>query len=172
LLFATCFFQLFTTVPLFYKDGLHINEFWIGVIMSSNGLVIALFEMVIVYKLEGKRPYLIFMFYGAICMALSFFILNIPFPSGFVIAFLSMFVLTIAEMISMPFMNSYYIARSNERSRGQYAAMYTIAWSAAQVIGSSSGSVIAGNIGFTALWFITGAVSLLTAGGYYMMQKR
>jgi len=172
LLFATCFFQLFTTVPLYFKDGLHLNEFWIGVIMSANGLLIALFEMVIVFKLEGRRPYLLLMFYGSICMACSFLVLNIPLSSGFIVAFFSMLILTIAEMISMPFMNSYYIARSNERSRGQYAAMYTIAWSAAQVIGSSGGSLIAGSLGFTALWFIISAFCLLTAVGYFLMGSK
>ena len=171
LLFATCFFQLFTTVPIYFKEGLHLNEFWIGVIMASNGILIALFEMVIVYKLEGKRPYLILMFYGTLCMACSFLILNIPIPNGFIVAFISTFVLTVAEMISMPFMNSYYISRSSERSRGQYAGLYTIAWSAAQVIGSSTGSMLADSLGFTALWFIISAVCLVTAAGYLLQTK-
>ena len=83
ILFAICFFQLFTTIPLYFKEGLHINEFWIGVIMAMNGILIALFEMVIVFKLEGRQPYLRLMTYGTIIMAFSFFVLNIPFIQGF-----------------------------------------------------------------------------------------
>jgi predicted MFS family arabinose efflux permease len=157
---------LFTTIPLYFKEGLHINEFWIGALMSVNGLVIALFEMVIVFKLEGRIPYLRLMTYGSIIMAISFFVLNIPFMHGFIIAAVSTLLITIGEMVAMPFMNSYYISRSTEGNRGQYAAYYTMAWSAAQVIGSTVGTLIAFATGFNNLWWIIGAICLLTALGY------
>ena len=88
ILFSICFFQLFTTIPLYFKQGLHINEFWIGILMAMNGVIIALVEMVIVFKLEGRRPYLQLITYGTIIMAVSFFILNVPFIHGFIIAML------------------------------------------------------------------------------------
>jgi predicted MFS family arabinose efflux permease len=169
ILFSICFFQLFTTIPLFFKEGLHINEFWIGIIMAMNGIIIALVEMVIVFKLEGRRPYLKLITYGTIIMAISFFILNVPFIHGFTIAVLSMLLMTFAEMTAMPFMNSYYISRSTEGNRGQYAGYYTMAWSAAQVIGSTSGTQIAYAIGFNNLWWIVGAICLLTAFGYHKL---
>ena len=172
ILFAICFFQLFTTIPLYFKEGLHVNEFWIGVVMAMNGIIIALFEMVIVFKLEGKLPYLRLMTYGSIIMAFSFFILNIPLFSGFLIAVLSTLLITLAEMIAMPFMNSYYISRSSEGNRGQYAALYTMAWSAAQVIGSTSGTQIAYATGFNNLWWIIGGICLLTAIGYHYLQTK
>ena len=172
ILFAMCFFQLFTTIPLYFKEGLQLNEFWIGVVMSMNGIVIALFEMVIVFKLEGKRPYLVLMTYGTILMAISFFILNIPLANGFVIAAISTIVITVAEMTAMPFMNTYYISRSTEGNRGQYAALFTMAWSIAQVIGSSSGTQIAHAVGFANLWWIIGGICLLTAIGYNWLYKK
>ena len=170
-LFATCFFQLFTTVPLFFKSVLHLNEFWIGVVMATNGLLIAVCEMVLVFKLEGRKPYLTLMFYGSILMGCAFLLLNIPLLSGFIIAFFSIVVLTISEMISMPFMNSYYISKSTQQSRGQYAGLYTMAWSVAQVIGSSTGSGIAGKLGFFNLWLIVCLLCFIAAGGYYWLQK-
>jgi predicted MFS family arabinose efflux permease len=166
LLFAICFFQLFTTIPLYFKEGLHINEFWIGVLLAMNGLIIAVVEMVLVFKLEGRWPYLRLMTYGTLIMAVSFFVLNIHFIHSFSIAVLSMVLITIAEMVAMPFMNSYYISRSTEGNRGQYAAYYTMAWSAAQVIGSTSGTQIAYATGFNNLWWIIGGICLLTAFGY------
>lgn len=165
-LFAICFFQLFTTIPLYFNKGLHVNEFWIGVLMAMNGVIIALFEMLIVFKLEGRRPYLKLMAYGTTIMAVSFMILNVNFVPGFLVAVLAMLLMTIAEMTSMPFMNSYYISRSTEGNRGQYAGYYTMAWSAAQVIGSTSGTQIAYAIGFNNLWWIIGIICLLTAFGY------
>ncbi|MBC7866348.1 MAG: MFS transporter [Gloeobacteraceae cyanobacterium ES-bin-316] len=166
-LFSSCFFQLFTTVPVFFKENLLLNEFWIGVVMAINGILIAVFEMVIVFKMEGRRPYLLYMAWGTVLMGLAFVMLNIPLGNGFIVAMLAVIMLTLAEMISMPFMNSYYIGKSNEHNRGQYAGMYTMAWSAAQVIGSSAGAMLAHEAGFFNLWLITGAICLVAAAGFY-----
>lgn len=173
LLFALCFFQLFTTVPLYFKEGLHLNEFWIGVVMSMNGIVIALFEMVVVFRLEGSRPYLKLMQYGTLLLALSYFMLNIPLANGFMLATIVILMVTIAEIVGMPFMNSYYIARTTPENRGQYAALYTMAWSSAQVIGSLSGTQIAHSFGFYYLWWVLGGLCVITAFGFnYLQTKR
>jgi len=172
LLFALCFFQLFTTVPLYFKEGLHLNEFWIGVVMSLNGILIAVFEMVIVFKLEGTRPYLRLIGYGTLLIGLSYFILNIPSGYGLVIAIASTVFITLGEITGMPFMNSYYIARSTPANRGQYAALYTMAWSSAQVIGSLSGTQIAHAWGFSSLWWFIGGLCIFTAFGFmYLLRK-
>ncbi len=172
LLFATCFFQLFTTVPLYFKEGLHLNEFWIGIIMAMNGFVIALFEMVIVFKLEGTRPYLKLMMYGTLILAASYFLLNVPLANGFILASAVILMVTIAEITGMPFMNSYYIGRTTAQNRGQYAAIYTMAWSGAQVLGSLSGTQIAHSLGFNYLWWILGFICIITALGFNSLIKK
>ena len=172
ILFAVCFFQLFTNIPLFFKQVLHLSEFNIGLILSANGVLIAVFEMVLVFKLEGKRPYLIFMCYGCILMALAFLVLNISFLTGILVALVCMSLITVAEMISMPFMNSFYIGRSSERTRGSYAGMYTMAWSFAQVFGSGIGSLYAQNFGFLSLWFTVATICILAATGFYLLQQK
>jgi predicted MFS family arabinose efflux permease len=171
IIFASCFFQLFTTIPLFFKKGLGLSEFYIGVIMAGSGLMIFLFEMILIFKLEGKKPYLVYITGGCILMALSFLILNIPFANGFLLASIAMFVITLGEMLSMPFMNSYYIGRSSHTTRGQYAGMYTMAWSAAQVIGSMVGSAFADTFGFSNLWFVVAFMSAISAAGYFWLYK-
>jgi predicted MFS family arabinose efflux permease len=171
-LFSICFFQLFTTVPLYFKKNLHLNEFWIGVVMSVNGLLIALLEMVVVFKLEGKRPYLQLMTYGTLLIACSFAALNLPLSSGLMVALVSTLLITIGEIVAMPFMNSYYIARTTEYNRGQYAALFTMAWSVAQAIGSGTGTWLSDHLGFTHLWWAVSALCVIAAGGYYALQKR
>lgn len=171
ILFASCFFQLFTTVPVYFKENLRLDEFWIGVVMAINGILIALFEMVIVFKLEGRKPYLYLMAVGTVLMGASFLLLNLPLASGFAVAMLAVLMLTVAEMVSMPFMNSYYISRSNVATRGQYAGMYTMAWSAAQVIGSSSGSALAQKVGYHYLWAITAFTCVAAAAGFYWLLR-
>lgn len=171
-LFATCFFQLFTTVPIYFKEVLLLDEYHIGLVMSLNGILIAAVEMLIVFKLEGRKPYLLLIAAGTLLMGLSFLLLNIPFLSGMLIATIAVLVLTIAEMVSMPFMNSYYISRTKEHNRGAYAGMYTMAWSAAQVIGSSTGAILANHIGFVNLWYLVAFLCVLAAMGFYRMHQR
>lgn len=170
-LFACCFFQLFTTIPVFMKEELKLNELKIGTIMAMNGIIIALIEMVLVFKLEGKRPYLFYMSISSVFMGIAFLCLNLPLSSGLLIAVFAVLVVTTSEMLGMPFMNSYYIARSNELNRGQYTGLYTMAWSSAQVIGSSGGAYLAVHTGFNGLWYITASISLLAAGGYFLLYR-
>ncbi len=172
LLFALSFFQLFTTVPLYFNVGLGLKESQIGWIMGMNGLLIAVFEMVIVFRLEGRRPYLKLMTYGTLLLALSYFLLNMPMMNGFALASIVILMVTVAEIIGMPFMNSYYIARTTVENRGQYAALYTMAWSSAQVIGSLSGTQIADVLGFNYLWWIIGAICIITAWGFSYLQTK
>ncbi len=171
-LFAICFFQLFTTVPVFFKENFLLDEFLIGVVLSVNGLLIALFEMLIVFKLEGRRPYLLLITTGTFLMGVAFLLLNIPLENKFLVAVMGVLLLTVSEMVAMPFMNSFYINRSTLQTRGRIAGMYTMAWSAAQVIGSSSGSYIAQHFGYYNLWYATAAVSVIAALGFYTLFKK
>ncbi len=169
LLFGLCFFQVFTTVPVFMKNVLKLNESSIGIIMALNGVLIAVFEMLIVYKLEGKRPYLYLITVGTVLMAIAFLLLDVPLLPGFMVAIFAVLVLTMAEMIAMPFMNSFYISKSPENRRGQYAGLYTMAWSVAQVVGSSGGSFVGAKIGFINLWWIIAAICVIAAIGFYRL---
>jgi len=134
--------------------------------MAFNGILIALVEMVIVFSLEGRKPYLAWIMRGTGLMAISFFMLNITLIHGFLLALVFTLSITVAEMVAMPFMNSYYISRSNQQNRGQYAAIYTMAWSIAQVLGSSSGTQIAERWGFSSLWWLVGGTSVLAMIGF------
>jgi len=88
--------------------------------------------------------------------------LNIP-GMGPLLALLIMTLITFGEIFSMPFMTSLWISRSQPANRGQYAALYTMAWSAAQTLGPLGGSQIAGYFGFKWLWFSVGTVCLIIA---------
>jgi predicted MFS family arabinose efflux permease len=169
IIFAACFFQIFTTIPLFFKTILNLPESVYGTIMAATGIVIVVFEMILVYVLEKKKIHLILMSLGSVLMAISYLILNIPIAQSLFLAVVSMMVITIAEMISMPFMNSFYTARSTAKTRGQYAGMYTMAWSAAQVIGSFGGAAFADNFGFANLWFLVAGAAMLASLGYYWL---
>ena len=167
--FASCFFQLFTNLPVFFKKNLHLSEPLIGFLMAINGVIIALVEMVLVYKLEGRRKNLVYITAGVALVGASFLFLNFPGP-GFMIATIMIIGATFGEILSMPFMNSYWISRSHPSNRGQYAALYTMAWSAAQSLGPVGGAQIAQHMTFTALWWMVGGLSILAALAFHKLK--
>jgi predicted MFS family arabinose efflux permease len=163
--FALCFFQLFTTIPVFFKTRFHLNVFFIGMVMAFNGIIIAVFEMILIFSLEGRRPALHYISVGVILVAIAFGILNFQGNYQF-IAMLAMFVLTLGEIMTMPFMNAYWIGRTLQNNRGQYAALYSVAWATAQTVGPYTGSLVAGHLGYKTLWWIISCICLALAFFY------
>jgi predicted MFS family arabinose efflux permease len=172
ILFASCFFQLFSTLPLYYKRVLGMPEYMIGFLMTMNGIIIAVIEMVMVFKLEGKRENLAYIFWGVLAVGCGYLLLDVL-PLTILMAFACMILTTIGEMLAMPFMNSFWISRTSASNRGQYAGLYTIAWSTAQVIGPTGGAQIAQGSGFRVLWWVVGGVCVLAAMAFrYLRQNQ
>lgn len=169
-LFAMCFFQLFTTVPVFYKEKFQLPVFFIGMVMAMNGLIIAAFEMVTIFKLEGRRPLLHFISAGVVLVGLSYLMLTVRSLNFELLAICVMLFLTVGEILSMPFMNSFWIARTQQQNRGQYAALYTVAWASAQAVGPLAGALIAENYGYNVLWIITGSSCIALSVFYRQLQ--
>ncbi len=168
ILFASCFFQLFSMQSLFYKTQWHFSEQFIGMLMGVNGLLIVCFEMIIIHNLEGKRHPLQYISIGVVLVGAGFVLLNFL-PAAYYASFIVVIFVTIGEIMAMPFMNSFWISRTNENNRGEYAALYTIAWSIAQIFGPVTGGVIAAHWGYNPLWFSVGIVSLIAAVGFRLL---
>jgi predicted MFS family arabinose efflux permease len=144
--FASCFFQLFTNLSPYFFSELHFSKPLIGFLLAANGIIIAIVEMVLIYKLEGRRRNLDYIFFrdinGGHCFS------NAQYPgNGYNAGFLYDNHGNIWEIFSMPFMNSFWISRTQPANRGEYAALYTMAWSAAQTLGPLGGSQLAGHLG-------------------------
>lgn len=169
-LFASCFFQLFTLQTVFFKSEWHLSEQFIGGLMAMNGLIIVGTEMVIVSNLEGRKPPLFLIGTGIIIAAISYTILNLM-PAAAWVALISIILITIGEMLSMPFMNTFWISRSEESNRGEYAGLYTIAWSVAQIIGPIYGAFLIDYGGYSLFWWVITGICLLTSAGFFTINN-
>lgn len=169
-LFATCFFQLFTMQPLFYKMVWQFNVKFIGFLMALNGILIVIIEMVLIHRLEGRRHALKYISTGVILVGIGFVILNVM-PAVIWSGLAVVLFITLGEMLAMPFMNSFWIARTNPHNRGEYAALYTMAWSTAQVLAPTLGSQLILYGGFSLLWWLLGGVCLVAAIGFMLMYR-
>jgi len=139
-------------------------------VLTINGLIIAVIEMVLVFKLEGRRENLYYVFFGVLAIGSSYLLLDVL-PPAVVVVFVCMVVSTVGEMLAMPFLNSFWISRTSSSNRGRYAGLYTIAWSTAQVIGPTGGAEIAQREGFTVLWWVVGGICLLAAVAFWYLRQ-
>ncbi|MDT3405495.1 MFS transporter [Mucilaginibacter terrae] len=167
-LFATCFFQFFTLQPVFFKTHWHYTERFIGMLMSINGLLIIAIEMVLVHKIDGRRHPLVYIPLGVLLMGFGFALTNLLPGTGFT-GFMIIVFLTIGEIMSMPFMNAFWISRANESNTGQYAGLYSMAWSTAQIAAPALGSFLVDYNGYTFLWWALGVISIVSAGGFTVL---
>jgi MFS family permease len=134
-----------------------------------NGLLIAAFEMVLVYKLEKKNHTLLYVMAGAALIAVSFLFLDWAKTATAVM--FSMIIVTFGEMFLFPFLNNFWVKRSNQVNRGEYASVYMMAWAAASVLAPTLATQIAARSGFTALWIFDFACCGLAAVGFYFLKK-
>jgi predicted MFS family arabinose efflux permease len=171
IVFGICFFQSSATLPLFYKEVVKLDEHQFGWIMSMNGLMIAVMEMVLVYSLEGRRNSLTYIKAGVVLLALAFAAL-IGLPHLLWVMVFSMVLMTFGEMMSMPFMNSFWIGRSKDHNRGDYAGLYTMSWSIAQITAPLLGTQVVKHLGFDALWWTCIGMCLLIFVGFLYLRKK
>jgi predicted MFS family arabinose efflux permease len=180
-LYLIAFMQLFTIVPLFFKERLHISEGSIGLLMTLNGLLVVAIEMALVYTVEEqKRSKINLIITGVLLTAVSYAVLAL---SGFqnyddlastgpVIALLYILFVTFSEMLVMPFLQSFTIERASPATRGQYLALYAMGGALAQTAAPALGSLVVAGAGFSVHWLAISGISLLSAGGFWWLGRQ
>ncbi|MES2566681.1 MAG: MFS transporter [Bacteroidota bacterium] len=170
-LFSLCFVQLFTTIPKYFRDNLLLNEKYIGLMMAVNGIIIVAIEMVMVYTLEKKNRGITYIVIGVMMCALSFLSLLLPGNPKY-IALLMILFISFGEIMAMPFMTTFWIQRTNDQNRGQYAALYTISWGLGNTLGPFLCSALVDASNFTVEFVALGFILLCSAYGFYSLGKK
>ena len=168
ILIGYCFFHVFTILSVFYKTEWLLDEQFIGILMALNGVIIVFVEMILVYSLEGTKPLTIFIRAGVLLIGIAYAVLNLLPPTAWT-AVLSMFIITLGEIFAMPFMNSFWISRTTPANRGQYAAMYAMAWSIAQIAAPIFGSQLAADKGYDMVWWMLAVICLFTSIAFSLL---
>ncbi|MDC3388400.1 MFS transporter [Flavobacteriaceae bacterium] len=159
-LFGIVFLQFFSTIPLYYKDVHGLSELEIGLLMGMNGFIIFALEMPLVKWFENsKRSQSGLMLIGAILTGLSFLILTSGSWIGILI--ISMLLVTFGEMIAFPFSNAFAMDRSKKGNKGEYMALYSIAFSVAHLFSHNGGMHLIESIGYNNTWYVVSLIALI-----------
>jgi predicted MFS family arabinose efflux permease len=163
------FSPLFTVLPAYYKEICGMSEFQIGILMGINGLMVAVFEMLLIYKLQGKYSTLNFIAFGCFLLVINYLIyLNF---TTYALMLLGIIFGTFSEIFALPYMNTFSIGRAKSHNQGQYSAIHGMTWPIAQIIGPLVGTQIIANQGYTVLLFALGGAAVIAMVGFYFLGK-
>ncbi len=170
LMMGIAFMQFFGTLPLYYNKIIGMSEKEIGLLLAGNGFLIFLLEMPLVHYLEKRKfKVLSMVIFGGWFFALSFLVL--PLSSYILFPILGMLFLSIGEMISFPFSNTFAMARSNNGKKGDYMALYTLTFSLSFIIGPNMGMQLSKHFGFNVTWYVMAGLMLIGNLLFYQLKR-
>lgn len=170
-IWATLFFQLFTSVPVYWENDLCFSEGKIGLLLALNGLIIVLFEMPLIKKLEHITRYMRMISLGSLLLVFSFMTL-ISGSDALLFAVLFIVLMSFAETFAMPFMTNYAVSRPTEDRRGQYMALYSMAYGVAHIFAPIGSMQLAERFGFSTTYLIFMLASIAITLAFYSLRKR
>ncbi|MCO6478428.1 MAG: MFS transporter [Phaeodactylibacter sp.] len=168
---AVAFMQLFGTLPVFFKQEVGLDEGMIGRLMAMNGLIIAITEMPLIFVVEKRFRISQMISVGTLLIGASYMLFNL-FGPVVGMAFACMIFMTLGEMLSLPFLATMALNFTNDRNRGQYMALFTMAYSVAHIAAPSIGLQVAEHFGFSTLWYLIMGICLLVWVGFTYLDRR
>ncbi|HRG51971.1 MAG TPA: MFS transporter [Bacteroidia bacterium] len=171
-IYGTCFFQLIASVPQYFNKECHYSEDTIGWLMGLNGFFVVLLEMPLVTALEKKQKNIFrYIILGAFCASFSFLILQLG-NGMFIWSLVFILVITMSEILCMPFMMYYSLSKPINERQGQYSALYSISYGIANIIAPIVGLGIADRFGFDVMFYFFVLVGLIAVGGFVYLKKK
>jgi predicted MFS family arabinose efflux permease len=167
MLFSICFFQLFSTLTIFYKDTAHLSQQNIGYLLGYSGFVVVLLEMGLVQVAEKYFSLAVTMFLGTFICGISYAMLG--FDHSMLTLIVSMSLLCVGEIWALPFMSTITALRSGKNNKGAYMGLNGISFSIAFIVTPYLGTLIAEKLGFTTLWIGTGILATAIAMAFYFI---
>lgn len=161
--FATVFFQILSTMPLYWREHLGLAEDRIGMLLALNTVIIVLVEMVLVRAVESRDP-LRLVGLGTLLVCLGFALM--PLAAGPLFVAVTIVVWTVGEMLSMPLSNAFASLRAGSRETGRYMGAYMLSFSVAFVLSPLVGTAVYERWGGTVLWVGCGAAGVALALGF------
>lgn len=159
------FFQIFTTLSIYYKEVFNFSSFQGALFLGLNGILILLFELPIVNYVESKKiDKLLVVSYGVLSMSLAYLFLLIE--NNVFTLIIMMVLMTVGVMFTFPFANSFVKKRSQKKQEGKFMSIFTMSYSIAQIISTKTGMDIIEIYGYRANWvflFVLGFVGFIVS---------
>lgn len=167
-LLAVVFFQFLGTYVLYLQECYGLREFEIGLLMSINTVIIVIFEMILVRRVEHRNTLRV-VAVGFLFSGVGFCIL--PFGTGLKWAVFSILIWTFGEMLSMPLGAAFAAGRVDEAERGSYMGAYSMTYAAAFVVAPVVG-MWAYSIDPNLVWYGGFVVTFVSVAGTWWLSHQ
>ncbi len=167
LVFASMFFQLFSTWPIYHREVFLLSEKEIGFLLGLNGLIVFSFEMILVYTLGERVKIHQLMGFGSLLMAMAF--LSLYMSDQKVSLYLACVFISFAEIFAMPFMATYTIQRSGKNNKGSYMGLYAMGFAGAFMIAPMVGTNFISLFGFQNWWLVGFLLSIVVGLSFVLL---
>ena len=139
----------------------------IGYILGYSGFLIVLLEMGLVQIAEKYFTLAFTMLIGTFLCGISYAML--AFDYSMLTLVLSMTLLCVGEIWTLPFMSTITALRSGDNNKGAYMGLNGMSFSIAFIVTPYIGTLIAEKLGFNTLWIGTGVLATAIAIGFYFI---
>ena len=169
MLMSLAFVQLFGAYPLTLSRDFGYSEAVIGGLLALNTLLIVLFEMVLIHRLERRRP-LVILSVGCLIQAAGF--LLVPGGQWMAVSIAAMTVLTVGEMLTHPVMEGFVANHVPPAAMNRAMGLLTASFAITVVVAPVVGTFVYDLWGQAVLWLAAAAVSAVAAAGFFWLSVR
>jgi MFS family permease len=170
-LISIVYSQMLTTFSTYSGSYGHIDEFLIGLLFSLNGFMVVFLQYPIAVFLE-RFKLTSSLAVGTLMYAVGFSMVG--FCSGFWPLFLSMFVISMGELVSSPPSMNIVARMADPQSRGRYMSFSGVIGNTGFAVGPFIGGFLMdafrGRIEL--MWLFMGALAIVCVGGFLLLRAR
>ena len=158
--------QMYGTLSVYLRDVHNIDPQHYGFLMSASAITVVIFQFT-VSRLIRPRPPFLMMALGTIFYAIGFTLFGVF--TTYILFVLNIVIITIGEMIVVPTSQALAANFAPEDMRGRYMAVYGLSWAIPSTIGPGAAGYILDHYNPNLLWYIGGALCLLSILGFYAL---
>jgi MFS family permease len=168
MMFGVVFLQIFTTMPIYFKQHYGFAEDTIGLLLALNAILIVALEMILLRALENRDRVSVA---GAGALLACAGMALLPLGSVLSMAVLSVVIWTFGEMLALPMCNAIAADRAGTNPMGSYMGAYTLAFSVSFVLAPVLGTIVYQHVGPDQLWYGVGVTGVLLAAGFGLLSR-
>jgi predicted MFS family arabinose efflux permease len=162
-----CFFQLFSTFGVYLKSS-GFDERALGWLFTLSGVLIVATEMPVLYLVERRYKPIPTMLVGSALIIFSYLTLPLMVTISFWAILAMVLILTMGEILYMPFTNTYVAKHAPAARRGEYLGLLSSSYSFAFVITPLVGFGVAEHYGYGVATYVCCGLAL---GGWAILSR-
>jgi MFS family permease len=161
--------QMYNTLPVYLRDYHAFNPSAYGFLLTSSAITVVLFQFGVTRAVKNRPPFLM-MALGTVFYAIGFSMFGLI--SAYVLFVLAIVIITVGEMIIMPTSQALAANFAPVDMRGRYMAVFGLSWAIPSTIGPGAAGLILDNFNPNLLWYVGGALCVVSALSFFGLQLR